>query len=115
MEIIGLFFPAIVSVWIKHTRNTHLTWNMPKILFEYGIYVLINVLITGCTITYGLGLSGVTSDAFNSFPFFIKYTIIALVAAIVVPYIEEIIRKYIKVTLTVRSYDEQKNTHMEEH
>lgn len=114
MEIIGLFFPAIVSVWIKHARNENLVWSMPKILFEYGIYVLINVFITGCTITYGLGLSGVTSDALNSFPFFTKYVIIALAAAIVVPYIEEIIRKYIKVTLTVRTYDEKREDHMED-
>lgn len=114
MKIIGLFFPAIVSVLIKHSRNVHFTWNMPKTLLEYGIYVLINVLITGCTITYGLGLSDVTSDAFNSFPFFTKYTIIALAAAIVVPYIEEIIRKSIKVTLMVKTYDEKREENMED-
>lgn len=114
MEIIGLFFPAIISVWIKHMRNTEATWNIPKVLFEYGIYVLVNVFITTCTITYGLGISGVTSDALNSFPFFTKYSVIASVAAILVPYAEEIIRKYIKVTLTVRTFHEKENNHMED-
>lgn len=114
MEIIGLFFPAAISVWIKHTRNAEATWNMPKVLFEYAIYVLINVFITACTVTYGLGLSGVTSDALHSFPFFTKYIIIASAAAILVPYAEEIIRKYIKVTLAVRTYDEKGNNNMED-
>lgn len=115
MEIIGLFFPAIVSVWIRHSRNKELTWSMPKILFEYGINVLVNVFTAGCIITYGLGVSGVTADALNSFPFFIKYTVIALAAAAIVPYVEEIIRKYIKVTVAVKTYDEEGKAPMEDH
>lgn len=115
MEIIGLFFPAIISVWIKHMRNTQATRNIPKGLLEYGIYVLINVFITACTITYGFGLPGVTSDALNSFPFFTKYVIIASIVAIIVPYAEEIIRKYIRVTFGVRTYDEKENNNMEDY
>lgn len=115
MEIIGLFFPAIVSVLIKNRRNTEADWRMPRVLFRYGIYVLINVFLTGCIITYGLGVSGVTSDALTSFPFFIKYTVIALVTAVIVPYVEAIIGKYIKLTLTVRTYDEKSEDHMENH
>lgn len=114
MEIIGLFFPAIVSVMIRNRRNTESDWRMPVILFRYGIYVLVNVFLTVCVITYGLGMSGVTADAFNSFPFFTKYTVIALATAVVVPYVEEIIGKYIKVTLTVRTYDEKREDHMED-
>lgn len=75
---------------------------------------MINVLLTVCVITYGAGVSGVTSDALCSFPFFAKYTVIALVMAVVVPYVEEIIKKYIKVTLTVRTYDEKREDHMED-
>ena len=56
MEMIGLFVPAMFSVWIKHKRNTELTWSMPKIVFEYGIYVFVNVFITTCIITYALGI-----------------------------------------------------------
>lgn len=114
MEIIGLFFPAVISVWIKHMINKEAAWSVPKVLFEYAMYVLVNVFITACTVTYGLGLSGVSSDALNSFPFFTKYTFIASVAAIIVPYAEEIVRKYIKVTLSVRTYDEKGNNNMED-
>lgn len=115
MEIIGLFFPAIVSMLVKNRGNMKSDWHMPGVFFRYGIYVLANVFLTVCIITYGLGVSGVTSDAFNSFPFFIKYTAIALVMAGVVPYVEEIIGKYFKITLLVRTYDEKEEDHMEDH
>ena len=114
MEVIGLFFPAIVSVMIQNRRNTESAWRMPAILFKYGIYVLVNVLLTVCVITYGLGVSGVTADALNSFPFFTKYMVIALIMAILVPFVEEFIGKYIQITLTVRSYDEKREDHMED-
>lgn len=114
MEVIGLFFPAIVSVMIRNRRNTESGWRMPVILFKYGIYVLVNVLLTTCVIVYALGLSDVTADALNSFSFFTKYMMIALVMAILVPFVEEIIGKYIQITLTVRGYDEKSGDHMED-
>ena len=107
MEIIGFFAPAMISMWIKHNRNADLTWSTPKIVFEYGIYAWVNVFLSGCIITYVLGMDGVRSDALTSFPFFTKYTLIAVVMAVIVPYVEEIIRKYFKVTLTVRVKDEK--------
>lgn len=115
MEIIGLFFPAILSVLIRNRRDRKSDWHIPEVLFRYGRYVLTNVFLTVCAITYGLGMSGITSDALNSFPFFTKYTVIAIVMAVLVPFVEEIIGKYIKVTLTVRTYDEKREDHMEDH
>lgn len=114
MQVIGLFFPAIVSVMIRNRKNTESGWRMPAILFRYGIYVLVNALLTICVITYGLGLSDVTVDALNSFRFFTKYTVIALMMAILVPFVEEIIGKYIQITLTVRTYDEKREDLMED-
>lgn len=108
MRIIGLFGPALISVWIKHLRNEKMTFQMPMILIEYGIYTLVNVLVTTIVITYGLNISGVTADAFDSFSFFTKYTIIAIVAAILTPYIEEMVKKFIQVSFTVRANDEKK-------
>lgn len=107
MSIVGIFVPGMISLWIKHKRNTENTWSAPKVLFEYGIYVLINVFLAGCMITYALGMPDVTSDALNSFPFFTKYILIAVVMAVLVPYVEEIIKKYIQVTLIVRTNDEK--------
>lgn len=109
MRIIGLFGPALISVWIKHLRSEKITCQMPMILIEYGIYTLVNVLVTTSIITYGLSIDGITVDALDSFPFFTKYVVIAIVAAILTPYIEEMIKKYIQVTFTVRTHDEKKN------
>ncbi len=114
MEFIGFFLPAAVSIMVRNRNREEADWHMPNVIFRYGIYVLINVLLTVCVITYGLGVSGVTSDALNSFPFFIKYTIIAFVMAVLVPFAEEIIRKNIMVTLTVRAYDEKKKDCMDD-
>lgn len=111
MRIIGLFFPALISITIRHSRSSELTWQITQILIEYGIYVLVNVLVTTSIITYGLNISGVTVDAFDSFPFFTKYEIIAIAAAIFTPYIQEIIKKYIEVTFAVRKKDEIPEKH----
>ncbi len=112
MEIIGLLCPAIVSVLLRERKRTLTVQSIPNLLFCYGIYVMVNVFLTTAVITYGLGLSGVTSEAFGSFSFFIKYTTIALVMAVLIPYVEEIIRKYIKITVTVRAYDEKMEDNM---
>lgn len=112
MQIIGLFFPALISIIIRHTRDKEQLWEMPVTLIRYGIYVLYNVLLTTVIITYGLNNSGVTVDAFESFPFFTKYVTIAIMVAIFLPYVEEMIKKYIRVTFTVKVRDEKEN-HME--
>ena len=111
MRSIGLFFPALISIAIKHSRNSQLTWQIPKVLVEYGIYALVNVLVTTVIITYGLNVSDVTVDALDSFPFFTKYTIIAIVAAVLTPYLQEMIKKYFEVTFTVRKKDEILENH----
>lgn len=111
MRIIGLFFPALISISIKHSRNPECTWQMPMLLVEYGIYVLVNVLATTMIITYGLNISDVLVDAFDSFPFFTKYTIIAIIVAVFTPYIQEIAKKYIDITFSVRKKDESMEDH----
>lgn len=114
MEMIELLCPAMVSILIRERKNKDMAQRVPEILFRYGIYVIINAFLTITIITYGIGISGVTSDAFCSFSFFIKYTIIALIMAVLVPYAEEIIGKYIRITWTVRAYDEQAKDNMED-
>lgn len=115
MRIIGLFFPALISVSIKHSRNPEYTWQFPQILVEYGIYVLVNVLLTTVAVTYVMNVPGVIVDALDSFPFFIKYMVIAVLAAVFVPYIEEMIRKYIHITFTVRTKDDKGENHTKGH
>lgn len=111
MRIIGLFFPALISIAIKHSRNTECAWQMPAILIEYGIYVLVDVLVTTTIITYVLNISGVSVEAFDSFSFFTNYTLLASVVAIFTPYVHEIVKKYIEITFSVRRKDETTEEH----
>lgn len=66
---------------------------------KYGIYVLADNLLTQLIITYVIGITDVTADAFRSFPFFIKYIIIAVFIAIILPFCVELVRKYLRVTV----------------
>lgn len=109
MRMIALFFPALISIVIRHTRDKEQIWKMPETLIRYGMYTLWNVFLTTAIITYGLNISGVTADAFESFPFFTKYVVIAIAAAVLLPYLEEMIKKYIKVTFTVKERNEKEN------
>lgn len=111
MRIIGLFFPALISIAIKHSRNSGLTWQIPNVLVEYGIYVLVNVLMTTVIITYGLNVHGVSVDALDSFPFFTKYAAIAIAVAVFTPYVQETIKKYVEVSFSVRKKDEVLEEH----
>ena len=103
MKIISLFFPCLISILIRHKRRVNDTWKMPIVLFEYGINVLINVWITMSIVTYVFLVRYATIDALNRFSFFSKYTAVAIIVAILVPYAEEILKKYIEVKFTVRS------------
>ena len=100
MKIISLFFPSFISVFIRHIRK-NASWEMPVCLFEYGIYVLINTWITTSIVTYIFGIEEAMSTSLESFSFFTKYTVIAIIMAIFIPYVEEIINKYISVRFTV--------------
>ena len=88
---------------------------MPILLFEYGINVLINVWITISIVTYIFLVPDATIDALDRFSFFSKYTAIAIVVAIFIPYAEEILKRYIEVKFTVRSKNEEKQKDMEEY
>ena len=52
-----------------------------------------------------------TIDALDSFPFFTKYSLIAIVTAVFMPYMQEIIKKYVEVTFLVRKKDESLEDH----
>lgn len=99
MTIIGLFFPALISLKIALSRNSGKTENVSQTITTYGIYVLINNWLAQVVITYILNVSDVTADAFNSFPFFIKYIVISAVISIVVPFVAELIGKYFKISI----------------
>ena len=110
MSFIALFLPAGISLMIRHKRNQELKWRIPESILEYVVLVLINVLLSQCIIVYLLGIHEVDMSAFQSFPFFTKYLVIAMLIGWLMPYVEEIGRKYIEISFSVgdKLEDEEK-------
>ena len=110
MSFIALFLPAGISLMIRHRRKQELKWRIPENILEYAVLVLINVLLSQGIIVYLLGIDEVDMSAFQSFPFFTKYLVIAMIIAWLVPYVEEIGRQYIGISFFVgeNSKDEEK-------
>lgn len=99
MQLIGLFFPALISLKLSMNRNIENSKNILQVILRYGIYALCINWLAQVLITYILNISDVTVDALASFPFFAKYTFIAAVIAVFLPILEELIKKYIKITI----------------
>lgn len=53
---------------MKLSKDALYRWQ--TLIIRYGVYVLLNTLITQTVITYVLGISQVAESALTSFPFF---------------------------------------------
>jgi len=105
MVALAIGGPAFISLMIRYMQKK--TIDPGKMIVEYGVYTLVITLLTQIVVTYVLGVSDVVQDAFYSFPFFIKYVIIASVIAVVLPLGQAILKKYIAVSVEVGVYDEE--------
>lgn len=111
MILLAILGPAFISVMIRYKQKKYS--ELREMLIEYGIYTLVITLFTQSFITYVLRISGVTQDALESFPFFTKYMVFAIVFAIVIPFLQALIAKYIEVSIEVGVYDEEKESEAE--
>lgn len=107
MVIIALFLPSFISMAIYRKRSNKVAHDWQAMIVRYGIYVLLNTWIAQVIITYLLGQGQVTESALTSFPFFIKYVVIASACAVILPYIEEMIKKCIGVSVDFLTDDEK--------
>lgn len=107
MKLIALFGPAILSLAIKKRRMMEKKWDWFTYVREYTVSLLVNVFLAQAVITYVLGIDGVDSTAFESFPFFTKYIVIAVACAWILPYIREVISRYISISFKVGENDEK--------
>ena len=103
MKWFCLLLPACVSMKIRYRRNGNKLQsdNMLVEIFRWGSWVLLDNLITIFTVLYLLGYGSLTIEVFDSFGFALKYAMISLFFACVIPYILEIIEKYFKISFTV--------------
>lgn len=104
MIYLAFLFPAVISVkiWLKRKGKD----KKNPLVLEYMGWVLLNVFLSISTIVFVLGLSSADSSAFESFSFFIKYLVIAIIYAVILPFILEIISKWIGVEIIIESDEE---------
>lgn len=103
MVILAILGPAFISIMIRYKQQKYP--ELAKMIIEYGIYALIITLLTQMVITYILRIPDVMQEALGSFPFFTKYSVVAIIFAIVLPFLQVLIEKYIKVSIEVGVYD----------
>lgn len=106
MILLAIFGPAFISVMIRYKQKKYS--EILGIMIEYGIYTLLITLLTQSFIIYVLGISGVIQEALESFPFFTKYVVFAIIIAIFLPLMQALVEKYIKVSIEVSVYDVKK-------
>lgn len=103
-SMIGTLLPAALALKTKLRRGElgeSKAGEMDRLIFQYMIEVLKNVILTVVTITYVLKVEDVNFSALSSFPFFSKYVVIAVMYAWLLPYFEEIVLKYIRISFKI--------------
>lgn len=107
MNFIALFAPALFTVTIRQKRENAGEQKILPTVLEYGKTVLICNLFAMLAVTYIFKIDGVMETAFTSFPFFIKYAVIELLFACILPYLEEIWKKYVHISFIIEGKDEE--------
>ena len=105
MILLAILGPAFISVMIRYKQKKYS--EISGMIIEYGIYALVITFLTQTFITYVLRISDVTQDALESFPFFTKYVVFSVIFAVILPFLQALIAKYIKVSIEVGVYDEE--------
>lgn len=108
MEIISIFFPTILSFHIHVKRAGISKVELWYFIRVYGLYALVQNFITWIIVDYGLGIV-VNEDAFTSMQFDIKYLSIAVIVSFCLPYIWELISKYISVHVEIEEKTSEQN------
>lgn len=108
MVAMALLGPGMISMLIKRKIEKYKNRETKDVIFEYGTISFFIVLLTHIVITYVFGISGVTEEAFQSFPFFIKYCIISCIMAIVIPLAQSVLKKTFEVSVNIGVYHEEK-------
>jgi hypothetical protein len=107
MLFVCVLLPACIAMGIQSKRISKTYDSLFQELLVYGKWVLTINLLVMMIIKYVLRMDGVEQSAFTSFSFSIKYSVIAIVLAVVLPYMLEIWNKYVSITFTVGEDDEK--------
>ena len=95
MKLIALFFPALIAFGMNRKEEIVFEKDWFQLIFMYCMFVIaINLFVMG-VITYVLGLDGLTISVFESFSFFIIYTVLSCGSSIFIGLLTKILRKNI--------------------
>jgi hypothetical protein len=103
MVIIGLFFPALISVYIRQKRGTGCEQKAIPFIIEYGITVLLINFLVMCLVNFVFNVKDVTQTSFEIVAFFVKYEALAILTAFFLPYVVEIFKKYFQITFKIKN------------
>jgi len=106
MKYVCILLPAFIAVAVKNNRGEKK--DLLGTILSFGLWTLLLNLINMILITYVLRMDGVTADALESFSFAIKYIVVGSVMAFVLPYVFEIVSKYLHIDFKVEVADENK-------
>jgi len=100
ISFIILFFPTFITLFIENKRNK---LTKEDILFKYPIYNLtINFICLLITYIYKYEELIIIHDNFNILNFCVKYSIIAIILSILLPFIKEFIIKNFNIEVEIR-------------
>ena len=106
---VALFGPSLILMAIRGKKESSCSKNRFEWIIQFGIYTFLICLLTEIIITYLLHIDGVCEDAFNSFPFFIKYSVISTGVAFCIYFTQSILKKILKISIEVGVYHEENN------
>lgn len=108
MILFSLLFPACVSMSIVYRRRERMgvTGSILFDLFKYGEWVLTLNLINLFLIRYVMNIDEAYEELFAKLSFAMKYTVVAVIFAVVLPYVIEIVNKYFSVQLFIGEKNE---------
>lgn len=107
-SFISIFFPTFMAMGIRQIFDKEKKeWY--QVVVEYGILnILINLFVM-IFMQFGLHFTGgIEYSIENSLKYEIIYIILALAVAIMVPFAEQIMKKYISITFSVKELEDEK-------
>ena len=96
MKIIALFFPALIALQISKKKEVSVKDNLLNHIFMYCMFVIVTNVSVMAVLSYVLGMSGLTITVFESFSFFIIYTVLSCCGSAFIGGLTKILRKNIE-------------------
>lgn len=103
VSFINLFFVPVVALKIYCSRH-EMRWIItPRLVYLYILMVVLNLPLTYVLVN---AIEAITS--LTIYVETVKYTVVALLSSVILPFIMEIVEKYVHVDVTISKQDPRK-------